>query len=1484
MDMDLDTCVICNQSLENGSQTVKLRVKGCDGINNASRARESDVIAEVGQRVHVKCRREFIDPKRIARDAEKIEQSPPPMRTLRSESPTFNFSEHCLLCGYPAKIQDGKKRGYDIYPVSTHDFQCSIAEACEQRKDEWGKLVAGRLAFTPDLCVVNAVYHQSCSVNFRTMKNIPQLHSSCSSQKHGRPEDLDRVRAFSATMAFLENNDDEQLTLHDLVNKMQEYLDDKENKAYSTKYMQDKIKDNYGDEIFISTVNGKPNVVTFRSKASTILTDFYKEQKRKDSKSESMLIIQTAAKLLRHDIKLIDSCTSSESYPSREQMSDPVKALNYLPETLRELLRILFTGKDTEMKQASVGQAIMQGTRPRVILAPLQFGLSCEMHHKFGSRFIVDTLYKHGFGCSYAEIQRFERSASLHGGDLPQPLSGEFIQFVADNVDHNICTIDGHNTFHGMGIIASVTPGNLSCKLIPRINVTSEDIKQVGKICIRNFESQHTRNFPLTFKELTVMEQTDPTADIDILWDFSLFLRSRRQSWSGMMQTVHQGVYPGKSSVIFLPMIDLEPSNMTCIFSTLTYVCEQANRYHVAPVITFDQPLFWKAMTIIEIEPSWSPLKQIILRLGGLHMEMSFLGCIGHLMAGSGLAPILEVVYAENAVKHILSGKAISRAVRGHLMVFASLSTILIANAYNLPLPTIADAEVDTVEYSAAMHSKELFDNDDNVAGHETIESSLNKSLVKVGELYDDIIKNPYVATRLSSENALHDVKDKLDSEKVVMKDKRTARLWLLYMELVDILRKFIKAERTGDWNMHLQTVREMLPYFAAAGHNLYAKSAYVYLQKMLEIPESHPDIHTSFLNGHHVIHRSDRYWAGLSTDLVIEQVLMRSVKSSGGLTRGRGMTELQRLVWLLSMPACADVCNAMQELSGVNCDSSEQHKDSTQSRIKRDMDDTYKILKILSELNPFGPDPSLRGLVSGLSAHESVNVDDAKDIGESIINSMCGQCVSSISFQRKRQAITLASKTSLKIDDECVQIDPQLLFQRLSLIATNGSKGNPSSYFEYELCTHPPALFDNSSLPWEANKPALADALWKLIQNEDAVLPDSVHYVLDGGALLHRVPWQRGETFANVCQRYVKYCISKYGKATVVFDGYDQGPDIKDVTHKRRTRGSGATVVLTPQTVVTLSKPDFLSNKQNKHRFISILSSSLEQAGCLTIKASGDADVLITQTAILASKSTNTALVGDDTDLLVLLLYHTDMNGCQLFFRPEPKQNAKKPRLWNIKMAKEKLGFCLCSQLLFIHAILGCDSTSRLYGIGKSASLSKIQCCKELSQIAEVFTMSNANKDDVIKAGEKAMLILYNGTSMDSLVALRYKRFREKVAKSSKYVEARDLPPTPASAKFHSLRVYYQIQVWRGDAGDMDPTEWGWKVLNHQMLPVKTDMLAAPDDLLYSFRCSCKTGCESKRCTCRKHGLSCTSACEDCKGLSCSNSITLIEEDDLDN
>ncbi len=125
--------------------------------------------------------------------------------------------------------------------------------------------------------------------------------------------------------------------------------------------------------------------------------------------------------------------------------------------------------------------------------------------------------------------------------------------------------------------------------------------------------------------------------------------------------------------------------------------------------------------------------------------------------------------------------------------------------------------------------------------------------------------------------------------------------------------------------------------------------------------------------------------------------------------------------------------------------------------------------------------------------------------------------------------------------------------------------------------------MFENSSLPIEAHKPSLADALWKLVGDENEALPSTVHYILDGEHCYSVFHGRGGKTFEAVFERYVSYVTMHYGQVTVLFAGYANGPDTKDVTHPRRNHGSGPTVILTPQTVVSLKKTDFLSNSDNK-------------------------------------------------------------------------------------------------------------------------------------------------------------------------------------------------------------------------------------------------------------------------------------------------------------
>jgi len=106
----------------------------------------------------------------------------------------------------------------------------------------------------------------------------------------------------------------------------------------------------------------------------------------------------------------------------------------------------------------------------------------------------------------------------------------------------------------------------------------------------------------------------------------------------------------------------------------------------------------------------------------------------------------------------------------------------------------------------------------------------------------------------------------------------------------------------------------------------------------------------------------------------------------------------------------------------------------------------------------------------------------------------------------------------------------------------------------------------------------------------------------------------------------------------------------------------------------------------------------------------------------------------------------------------------------------------------------LGCDTTSRLYGIGKGISLSKFKASSMFHEQAKVFNSDSASTCDEVDAGEKALILVYNGKLTDTLYSFRHKRFCEKVATKTSHAKPQSLPPTSAAAKYQSLRVYLQV------------------------------------------------------------------------------------------
>ena len=65
----------------------------------------------------------------------------------------------------------------------------------------------------------------------------------------------------------------------------------------------------------------------------------------------------------------------------------------------------------------------------------------------------------------------------------------------------------------------------------------------------------------------------------------------------------------------------------------------------------------------------------------------------------------------------------------------------------------------------------------------------------------------------------------------------RTAKLWIMYMHLIGILRSLIWSAHTGNWKLYLQS-----------GHNNYVKLLVLYLKKVEKLEETHPAVYAKFL------------------------------------------------------------------------------------------------------------------------------------------------------------------------------------------------------------------------------------------------------------------------------------------------------------------------------------------------------------------------------------------------------------------------------------------------------------------------------------------------------------------------------------------------------------------------------------------------------------------------------------------------------------
>ena len=139
----------------------------------------------------------------------------------------------------------------------------------------------------------------------------------------------------------------------------------------------------------------------------------------------------------------------------------------------------------------------------------------------------------------------------------------------------------------------------------------------------------------------------------------------------------------------------------------------------------------------------------IVVRLGGFHTLMSFLGSVGYLMEGSGLDRLLEAVYAKNTVPHIMSGKAVSRALRAHFLVESALTTLVLEKV-----------------------------------------SSFNDHKENLHLIYNNLLDNKITIDQVNDHSDVTSLQIDVENVKTnLSKQSRTAKLWIQYLHYISLIK-----------------------------------------------------------------------------------------------------------------------------------------------------------------------------------------------------------------------------------------------------------------------------------------------------------------------------------------------------------------------------------------------------------------------------------------------------------------------------------------------------------------------------------------------------------------------------------------------------------------------------------------------------------------------------------------------------------------------
>lgn len=968
--------------------------------------------------------------------------------------------------------------------------------------------------------------------------------------------------------------------------------------------------------------------------------------------------------------------------------------------------------------------------------------------------------------------------------------------------------------------------------------------------------------------------------------------------WSGYNSLVHE---TQPITRIGAPPLLAAPAHEWSTLLTVFMQAQGITAHVMGPgrktVISLDLGLYQPAK---KLQMARNDLNHLILRPGELHIVMAQLRTLGSFIENSGvdLCWSESDLYGPTTVKQILEGKHVKRGEVAHMVTLQVLFML-----YQKAFLSQQDPETVKKIEDCAKHLGKACD------------KGTKKEVQEATEEMVEVMKSVDVIGKM---------------ERFDEGQNPEFQVFRSYMKMIMEMMLFVRAVRTGDWQLHLTTLELFTKYFFAHDRLNYARMIPLYLAEMRKLPESAPEVYKEFLDGNWVVNKNQHVaFCGLGADHALEQI-NRSMKVSGGLV-GITLNPNARTKFFLIAPELARLAEEAKEMAGTTkTKEGTHHHTLTVAVLSREEKNIGKLLNTMESFtNPFTQQGNkLFNLVTKVVVPEKVQNDlvGQSEIGQKLYDAfvkdriVTGRINLWSPMKKKKLQTWKSMNKKIKVSSagETVELqEDRNLFARMMIIC----KSRPEIDIQeavgtYEFRVVPRSMFtaDGTMLHCPA-KSALMPILEKLPstrecsvvgqeeqRSEQQRLRVSIVDAMAEVQSLDKPDWIRN--CSQLAHHFTDRIFEKYGgndEIRLIFDRYDIPASLKEATRQKRTGQQDLIYYrITPSTLIAkVTMKKLLSHTNTKNELAKYLAEETiqyaERNGARVVVAYGceckgterdmsylnsnqeeaDTKILLHALDATANGATEIQIHSPDTDVFILSLRRFPDLCHNTVFVTGKGQNHRTIKLKPIVRA---LGPLKTAALPSFHALSGADNTGSFAKKGKPTCWSVFnEASDEVIQSISQLGTSNLPSDDSLNAVEKFVCQLFlPKTDIYSLKALRWWLFTKKQARSQQ------LPPTKAALHQAVLRAHYQLLVWNNDrvANPVLPSPenygWSWEEAEKAWTPVMTTFPPAPQAIIHLVKCKCaKDRCANNRCQCRKAGLKCTDLCvcsvsgDDCKNKS---------------